>query len=234
MALGKRIEGAFRSTRTRALGLLRTWFLTGVVVAAPISVTAWVVLSFISFVDNQVRPLVPLAWRPETYLDFALPGFGLVVAIIALTLLGALTANFLGKSVLKIGETLLDRVPIVRFIYRMVKQIFETFASSDSASFKEAVLIEYPRPGVWAVAFITNSQPGGEIGDKLPGVVAAFVPTSPNPATGYLIYVQPDQYRKLDMPVDKAMRLIISVGILGAGEIEGGALGVAAGAAPQA
>jgi uncharacterized membrane protein len=100
----------------------------------------------------------------------------------------------------------------------MVKQIFETFASNDSASFKEVILIEYPRPGVWAVGFITNSQPGGEIVNLLPGAVAAFVPTSPNPATGFLIYVAPDQYRRLDMPVDRAIRLIISAGIVGSSD----------------
>ena len=111
---------------------------------------------------------------------------------------------------------MLARVPLIRSIYSAVKQVFETFASSEASSFKEAVLIEFPGPGLWAIAFITSRSPGAEITDKVPNAIAVMVPTSPNPAMGHLVYVSPDKVVKLDMPVEKAARLVISFGILSA------------------
>jgi uncharacterized membrane protein len=211
---GRRIKDFVHTSRQRVLDQLRNWFLTGVVVAAPIGITTWLVWSFISFVDNQVKPLVPRSCNPETYLEFALPGLGLVFAVVALIALGALTQNFLGRTLLGIGERIVERVPLVRFIYRGLKQVFETFTANDATAFKEAVMVEYPGPGLWALAFVTNRQPGGEIAERRPGSVAVFVPTSPNPATGFLVYVDPARVQKLDMPVDQAAKLIFSIGIL--------------------
>lgn len=214
MARGKRFRAFVDSSRNRVLDQLRSWFLTGIVVAAPIGITIWLVWSFVSFVDNRVKPLIPRQWNPETYLQFALPGLGIVVGVLALVALGALTQNFLGRTVLRMGERLVEGVPLVRFIYRALKQVFETFTAQDATAFKEAALIEYPGPGLWAVCFITNRNPGGEVSARFPGHVAVFVPTSPNPATGYLIYVDPSRLRPLEMPVDQAAKLILSIGIL--------------------
>lgn len=214
MSLTRKAQETVRASRRKALETLRTWFFTGIVVGAPIGITIWLVWSFISFIDKQIKPLIPPGWNPETYLKFALPGFGIVVAVVGLTLLGALTANILGQSFLKFSERLLARVPLVRSIYSAVKRVFETFASSEASSFKEAVLVEYPGPGLWAIGFITSRSPGAEITATVPNALAVMVPTSPNPAMGHLIYVEPNRVKKLDMSVDKAAQLVISFGIL--------------------
>jgi len=214
MSLRRKAEETVRASRRKALEALRTWFFTGIVVGAPIGITIWLVWSFISFIDKQIKPLIPVEWNPETYLKFALPGLGIVVAVVGLTVLGALTANILGRSFLGFGERVLARVPLVRSIYSAVKQVFEAFASSEASSFKEAVLIEYPGPGLWAIGFITSRNPGAEITDKIPGAIGVMLPTSPNPAMGHLIYVEPSRIRKLDMSIDKAAKLVISFGVL--------------------
>jgi uncharacterized membrane protein len=215
MPAGPTISAPKPSPQARILAKLRNWFFAGVVVAAPIGITIWLVWSFVSFVDDQIKPLIPARWNPETYLPFALPGLGIVLAITGLTLLGLLAANLIGRSLLKLGERVVERVPVVRSIYSVLKQVFVTFASSDAGSFKEAVLIEYPRKGTWAIAFITNRTPDREILESLPGALAVFVPTSPNPATGFLVYVSPDEVRRLNMPVDRAAKLVISIGMVG-------------------
>lgn len=214
MSIQKRTRAAVRDSRRKALELLRNWFFTGVVVGAPIGITIWLVWSFISFVDNRIKPLIPASWNPETYLPVSLPGLGIVVAVVGLTVLGALAANLIGKSLLRFGERVVARVPLVRSIYSAVKQVFETFASNEASSFKEAVLVEYPGPGLWALGFITSRNPGAEITAHVPAGIAVLVPTSPNPAMGHLIYVHPDKVTKLDMSVEQAAKLIISFGIL--------------------
>jgi uncharacterized membrane protein len=219
MSLAKKTGEAVRSSRRKALEHLRNWFFTGIVVSAPIGITIWLVWSVVSFVDTNIKPLIPPEWNPETYLNFALPGFGIVVAIIWLTLLGALTANLVGRSLINFGERVLARVPLVRSIYSAVKQVFEAFASSEASSFKEAVLIEYPGPGLWAIGFITNRSPGAEITATIPDAIGIMIPTSPNPAMGHLIYVTPDRIRKLDMSIDKAAKLVISFGVLSAEQV---------------
>jgi uncharacterized membrane protein len=221
MSIRERTGKAVRASRRKALATLRNWFFTGIVVGAPIGITIWLVWSFVSFVDQQIKPLIPPEWNPETYLKFALPGLGIVVAVLGLTAIGALTANLIGKSFLRFGERVLARVPLIRSIYSAVKQVFETFASSDASSFKEAVLIEFPGPGLWAIGFITNRNPGPEITSVVPNALGVMIPTSPNPAMGYLIYVDPERVRKLDMPVERAAKLVISFGILTTEQLAG-------------
>jgi uncharacterized membrane protein len=210
----KQTQEAIRQSRRKALETLRNWFFTGIVVGAPIGITIWLVWSFVSFVDNRIKPLIPVEWNPETYLRFALPGLGIVVAVAGIVVIGALTANLIGKSMLAFGERMLTRVPLVRSIYSALKQVFESFASSEASSFKEAVLVEYPGPGLWAIGFITSRAPGAEIVDKVGDAIAVMVPTSPNPAMGHLVYVAPEKLKRLDMSVDKAVKLVISFGIL--------------------
>lgn len=214
MSLARKTGEAVRSSRRKALATLRNWFFTGIVVSAPIGVTIWLVWSVVAFVDQNIKPLIPAEWNPETYLKFALPGLGIVVAVVWLTLLGALTANLVGRSLINFGERVLARVPLVRSIYSAVKQVFETFASSEASSFKEVVLIEFPGPGLWSIAFITNRAPGAEILATVPDAIAVMIPTSPNPAMGHLCYVSPDRVRKVDISVDKAAKLVISFGVL--------------------
>lgn len=198
---------------------LRDTFFTGIVVGAPIGITIWLVWSFVSFVDNRITPLIPAAANPQTYLKFAIPGFGIIVAVAGLTLLGLLTANIIGRSLLALGEQGVKRVPLVSGIYTSLKQVFETFASSEASSFKEAVLVEYPSPGLWVIAFITSRAPGADMTAHVPDAIAVFVPSTPNPAMGQLVYVSPDRVRKLDMPVDKAVRLVMTFGVLSAEQL---------------
>lgn len=200
-------QGGFLTT-------LRNWFFAGVVVAAPIGITIWLVWSFVAFVDENIKPLIPTQWNPETYLKFALPGLGIVIAVVGLTLLGALAANLFGRWMLRTGERIVGRVPLVRSIYAVLKQVIETFASSDASSFKETVLVEYPGEGLWVVGFITNRSPDLEIARNVPGAIGVIIPTSPNAAMGQLVYVGPEKIRKLDMSVEKAAKLVISFGIL--------------------
>jgi uncharacterized membrane protein len=204
------------------LTTLRNWFFAGIVVAAPLGITIWLVWSFVVLVDEAVTPLLPASWDPRNWLGFPLPGLGIIIAVFALTLLGALVANLFGQTMVRLGELVLARVPLVRSIYSILKQVVETIASNDSSSFKQAVLVEYPGKGLWVIGFITSSTPDPEIAGQLPGVVGVLVPSSPNPAMGQLVYVTPERIRPLDMPVEKAAKLVISFGIRSAEQVEAG------------
>ena len=141
---------------------IRNYFLTGLVVAGPVLITAYLTWSFITWVDDLVRPFIPPTYRPETYLPWPIPGTGLVIAFIALTLLGFLTANLVGRSLVELGEGLLNRMPIVRPVYKTMKQIFETLFSKDGSSFRKVALAEFPAPGMWSLVFISQ-PPSGEL-----------------------------------------------------------------------
>src|ERR1700734_998596 len=194
---------------------LRNYFLTGLVVAGPVAVTAWLIWWFVTWVDNLVRPLIPIAYRPETYLPINIPGFGLIIAFVALTLLGFLTANLVGSSVVSFGEGVLNRMPIVRPIYRTTKQIFQTLFSSSESSFRRVGLVEFPAPGMWSLVFLTQS-PSAEISARLPATehVSAFMPCTPNPTTGFFFYVPRRDVIDLDITVEAAMQLLMSAGII--------------------
>jgi uncharacterized membrane protein len=194
---------------------MRNYFLTGLVVAGPVAVTLWLIWWFVTRVDNLVRPLIPVAYRPETYLPFDIPGLGLIVALGALTLLGFLTANLVGSRLVALGESLLSRMPIVRPIYRTTKQIFQTLFSSSDSSFRHVGLVEFPAPGMWSLVFLTQS-PTVEISAHLPQTehVSAFLPCTPNPTTGFFFYVPRRDVVDLDITVEQAMTLLISAGII--------------------
>lgn len=199
---------------------LRNWFFAGIVVAAPLAITVWLMWSVVGLVDTHIVPLIPLAWNPETYLGLELPGLGIITAVIFLTLLGALVTNLVGRQALRLGELLLARVPLVRSIYSILKQVVETIASNDASSFKEAVLVEYPGKGLWVIGFITSRTPDAEILTQAPNVVGVLVPSSPNPAMGQLVFVSPERIRPLDMPVEKAAKVVISFGIRSSEQVE--------------
>jgi uncharacterized membrane protein len=194
---------------------LRNYFLTGLVVAGPVAVTAWLIWWFVTWVDNLVRPLIPMAYRPETYLPIAVPGLGLIIAFVALTLLGFLTANLVGSSVVSFGEGVLSRMPIVRPIYRTTKQIFQTLFSAGESSFRRVGLVEFPAPGMWSLVFLTQ-PPSPAIAAHLPQTehISAFLPCTPNPTTGFFFYVPRADVIDLDITVEQAMSLLISAGII--------------------
>ena len=199
---------------------LRNYFLAGVLVTAPISITFWLALKMVSLVDNQITPLIPLKWNPESYLPFALPGLGIIVAVLVLTIIGAITAGYLGRIIIKTSGRLLSRVPVVRSVYSWTRQVFETVLSQRSNAFREVVLVEYPRRGSWAVGFITG-QTEGEIQDLTSETVFnVFVPATPNPTTGFLLFIPERDIRRLDFTVEEGIKLVISGGIVAPPEEE--------------
>jgi len=207
-----------RLTRRGALAhRLRNYFLTGLVLVAPVFLTLWIVWVLVSWVDGWIKPLIPRQYNPDAYLPFPVPGFGLLVALVALTLIGFLTANLAGRTLVNFGERILDRMPLIRTIYRGSKQIFETVFSGSAKSFQQAGLIEYPRHGLWSVVFIAPSA-RGEIAARLAGpegeVLSVFLPTTPNPTSGYLLYVKAEDIIVLDMTIEEAAKLVISAGLV--------------------
>lgn len=196
---------------------IRNYFLTGFVVCAPLAITAYIAWSFVGWVDSWVKPYIPARYNPDYYLPFAVPGFGLIVALIIITLIGFLTANFIGRSIVSYGETLLDRMPLVRSLYKALKQIFETVLSNKSEVFKKVALIEYPRRGLWSIVFI-SSERQSEVNHRLEEpaneTIAVFLPSTPNPTTGFLMYVPRTDVIELSMSVEEAAKLIISAGLV--------------------
>jgi uncharacterized membrane protein len=194
---------------------LRNYFLTGLVVAGPLAITVWLIWSIVTWVDGFMRPLIPEMYRPETYLPWPIPGTGLIIAIAALMLLGFLTANFVGRTLVRWGEGLLNRMPIVRPIYKTMKQIFEALFSKSGSSFRQVALIEFPAPGMWSLVFLSQ-PPSGDLAEKLPQGehVSAFMPCTPNPTTGFFFYVLRKDLIVLDISVENAMTLLISAGMV--------------------
>ena len=196
---------------------LRNYFFTGFIVCAPLAITAYITWSFIGWVDSWVKPYFPARYSPETYLPFAIPGFGLLVALILITLIGFLTANIAGRAVIAAGERLLGRMPLVRGIYRSLKQIFETVLSNKGDMFSKVGLVEYPRKGVWSLVFIGGDK-DTEINQKLmvedDPLIGVFMPCTPNPTTGFLMYVRRSEVVMLDMTIEEGARLIVSAGLV--------------------
>ena len=195
---------------------LRNYFLTGLVVAGPIAITFYITWWFVTWVDGLVRPFVPIAYRPETYLPFGVPGSGLVVAVIGLVLLGFLTANLIGRTLVDLGERLLGRIPAVRAIYRGLKQVFETLFSGKGSSLRRVGLVEFPAPGMWSIVLI-SLPPNGEVALRLPGQeehISVFLPCAPNPTTGFFFYVPKSKIIDVDMSAEDAATLIMSAGVV--------------------
>jgi uncharacterized membrane protein len=194
---------------------IRNYFLTGLIVAGPVAITIWLIWWFVTWVDNLVRPLIPSTYRPETYLPLNIPGLGLIFVFTMLTLLGFLTANLVGRRLVGFGESILNRMPIVRPIYRTAKQIFEKLFSSSESSFRHVGLVEFPSPGMWSLVFLTQAPSAG-ISSRLPAGehVSAFMPCTPNPTTGFFFYVPRRDVVDLDITVEQAMQLIMSAGII--------------------
>lgn len=199
-----------------AMARLRRYFLTGLIIAGPIAITIYLIWWFVTWVDGIVRPFVPVVYRPETYLPFGLPGYGLIVAFLALTFLGFLAANLIGRTLVEFGEGLLGRMPVVRAIYRGLKQVFETLFSGNGSSFRKVGLVEFPSPGMWSIVLISQ-PPSVEISTKLPQndeFISVFLPCAPNPTTGFFFYVPKSKLIEVDMSTDAAATLIMSAGVV--------------------
>ncbi len=195
---------------------MRNYFLTGLIIVGPISITVYILWGFVDIVDAWVKPLVPDAYNPDTYLPFHIPGAGLVFAIGAMIIVGALAANLFGRTIVGYGETVVGRMPVVRNVYRALKQIFETVLSQSNTSFKNVGLIEYPRKGIYAIVFVAT-ETSGELVEKLPHgaePISVFLPTTPNPTSGFLLFVPSNEIHILDMSVEEAAKLVISAGLV--------------------
>jgi len=202
------------ASRFRLREHIRTYFIAGILVTGPTALTLYLAWSFVRTVDSAVSALLPVEYNPSTYLPFYVPGVGLVVLVIGLTLIGALTAGYLGRVLVRTSERLLARMPVVRGLYSATKQIFETVLSKQSTTFREVVLVEWPRRDMWTVAFVTV-PPEGELKDvNPPDSIGVYVPTTPNPTSGYLIYVPRKDVRPLGMTVEEGIKLVVSGGIV--------------------
>lgn len=200
--------------RASLLSKLRNYLLAGIIVTAPISITFYIVWQVVDYFDTWVAGLIPDRYNPERYLPFSVPGIGLLLTLVALMVIGWFTASYLGRALMASSELVLDRMPIVRSLYGMLKQLFQTVLAQSSRSFREVVAVEWPRAGIWSVAFVTGPAPQvarRSIDDEL---VSLFLPCTPNPTTGYYLMVSRRELVSLDISVEAAMKLIVSGGLV--------------------
>lgn len=193
---------------------LRAYFFAGILVTAPIGITLYLTWLIIDFIDGQVTPLIPARYNPETYLPFGVPGLGVIVAVVFLTLVGALTAGLVGRWLVRMFDRLMQRMPVVRNIHSALKQILETVLAQQSKAFRQVVLIEYPRRGMWAVGFITGDTVGEVQHLTEDDVVNVFLPTTPNPTSGFLLFVPRSELFVLSMTIEEGIKMVVSGGIV--------------------
>lgn len=194
---------------------LRNDFLTGLVVVLPVALTIYLIWTVVGIIDARVLPLVPVRYNPENIFGRNIFGLGLLIFVVFTTLVGALTKGLFGRQIIHFGERIVERMPIVRSVYNGLKQIVETMLSKSGTSFREACLIEYPRKGIWSIAFISTDA-RGEVPLKAgePELVSVFLPTTPNPTSGFLLFLPRRDVVVLDMSIEDAAKLVISAGLV--------------------
>ncbi|MFO6420795.1 DUF502 domain-containing protein [Hylemonella sp. W303a] len=194
----------------------RKWLLAGLLVLVPLIITLWVLNWVIGTLDQTLR-ILPRAWHPDNLLGFHIPGLGVIFAVVVVLAIGALASNIIGNQLLAWGNALLQRIPVVRSIYSGVKQVSDTLFSEKGNAFRQAVLVQWPRPGMWTIGFVTGT-PGGELVNHLQGdYLSVFVPTTPNPTGGYFVMLKASDCVVLDMSVDAALTYVISMGVIAPG-----------------
>ena len=193
--------------------LIKRWFITGLLIWVPLAITAWV-LSLIAGAADQTLRLLPESVRPQALLGVNIPGAGIALTLLIILTTGLLAANFIGQRLVSWWEQLLARIPVVSSIYNSVKQVSDTLFSSSGNAFRKALLIQYPREGTWTIAFLTG-KPGGDVSNHLKGdFVSVYVPTTPNPTSGFFLMRPKSDIIELDMAVDEALKYIISMGVV--------------------
>ena len=199
------------------MGALRKWLFDGLLVIVPLAITIWVLQWIVSTLD-QTLLILPQAWHPDKLLNFHIPGFGVLLALAILLIVGAVTSNFVGKKLVVWGDRLVSRIPVVRSIYSSVKQVSDTLFSENGNAFRTAVLIEWPRQGAWTIAFVTGT-PGHEVVGHLGGgdYLGVYVPTTPNPTGGYFVMLKRSDCIELKMSVDDALKYVVSMGVVAPG-----------------
>ncbi|MDP3796405.1 MAG: DUF502 domain-containing protein [Polaromonas sp.] len=192
---------------------IRRWLLAGLLVLVPLAITLWV-LDWIVGTLDQTLLILPGAWHPDRLLGFHIPGFGVLLTLVIVLLMGAIASNFFGKKLVSWGNALLHRIPIVRSIYSSVKQVSDTLFSESGDAFRQALLVQWPREGVWTIGFLTGF-PGGDVANHLPDdYLSVYVPTTPNPTGGYFVMLKKSECVELKMSVDEALTYVISMGVV--------------------
>lgn len=195
------------------MGSIRRWLLAGLLVLVPLAITLSVLNWIIGTLD-QTLLILPSDWHPDKLLGVHLPGFGVLLTFVVVLLMGALTSNFLGNKLVLLGNAVMRRIPIVRSIYSSVKQVSDTLFSENGNAFRKALLVQWPREGVWTIGFLTGT-PGGDVVNHLPGdYVSVYVPTTPNPTGGYFVMLKKTECVELKMSVDEALTYVISMGVV--------------------
>lgn len=195
---------------------LRASFLTGIVVIAPVWLTVWLIWSVVGWIDSAVLPLVPQQFHPEQYVGINLRGVGVVIFLIFTVIVGWIAKGILGRSLIHFGESVVNRMPVVRSVYSGIKQISETVFAQTERSFEKACLIQYPRRGIWAIGFVSTTA-RGEVSDRAEtggALLSVFVPTTPNPTSGFLLFFPEEDVILLDMSIEDAAKLVISAGLV--------------------
>ncbi len=194
--------------------MLRRYFITGLLVLVPLAITAWVLATLIGIMDQSLL-LLPASWRPENRFGFRIPGLGALLTLLIVLVTGLIATNFFGRRIILFWEAMLARVPVVKSIYYSVKQVSDTLFSDSGQAFRKALLVQYPRQGSWTIAFMTG-HPGGDVANHLQGsdYVSVYVPTTPNPTSGFFLMMHKDEVVELDMSVDDALKYIISMGVV--------------------
>lgn len=213
---GNGLKNLFKSPPRRSMiAAARTNFLTGLIIVAPVVITGYLTWTIITLVDDKIVPLVPDVYNPSTYIEYNIPGFGLFVFVVFTTVVGYFTKNLFGRQIVRFAEGWVERMPIVRSIYNAIKQIAETVLNQSGTSFQKACLVEYPRKGIWAIAFV-STETKGEVAAKVGtnGMTSVFLPTTPNPTSGFLLFVHNEDVVDLDMTVEEAAKLVISAGLV--------------------
>lgn len=202
------------SHRVKILAKLRAYFFTGILVTAPLGFTFYLVWIIVHFIDTKIKILIPSYYHPDTYLPFNIPGLGLIIVLVGLTAIGALSAGVIGHFFVRLSERFVYKMPVVRSVYNAIKQIVETVFSQQGNAFREVVMIEYPRPGIWSLGFLTGKTQGEvqELTDD--EVLNVFVPTTPNPTSGFLLFVPKEDVNRLDMSVEDGIKMIVSAGLI--------------------
>jgi len=200
---------------TKQKHTLKTYLFTGLLVTAPVAMTFYLAIELFSYVDKNIMALIPQKYNPETYLPYGLPGLGVILLLVFLVMVGWLTANFVGRSIVRFGRGLIEKMPIISGIYNAFRKIFETLlGSGKNTAFRQPVLVEYPRKGMKTIAFLTGPV-YREVQDKSEeALVSVYVPTTPNPTSGFLIYVPKKDVEPLNIGVDDALKIILSMGII--------------------
>jgi uncharacterized membrane protein len=195
------------------MGTLRKYIIAGLLVWLPFAATVVIVKLVVDLLDNIIL-LLPPDWQPETVLGFSIPGFGIVLAISILLLTGMLAANLFGRRLVDFWEAILNRIPLVRSIYNSVKQISSTILDSSGKSFRKVVMLQYPRKGLWSIGFLTNESVGTEIEGLNDDLIGVFVPTTPNPTSGFIVMAPREDITELDMSIEDGFKFIISMGVI--------------------